>query len=319
MQAFKIGGFCEAVVIVTDPAPHLAAWIDVGGWTVRHQGEVDPALTAAWGCPGETASEWLLGHPDCSSGHVRLVRLQHGASRPQARADDQCWDSGGIFDLNVRVPDIEVAAAALRQRGWHGAAPPHQWDFGTVNVREWLAKGPDNLRLAVIERVAPPLVGFEHMKAMSQVFNSSQIVRNMDRALAFYCDVLGFQITYRYLDASLPPGPNVFGLPGSMASQAGLHIHIVHPEGKMEGSIELVSLAGATGLDLSQDARPPNPGLAALRLPVRNMAALEQRLASCGVTPEFAPRQIVLAPYGSVRMLGLRAPDGAWLEFFEPG
>lgn len=317
MHAFQIGGFSEAVVVVTDPVPHFAAWIDVGGWQLRHEGACDQAQLDAWGCAGESGREWLLGHPDCSSGYVRLVQLEHGAARPQIRADDQCWDSGGIFDLNVRVPAVAPAAAALRQRGWHGASPPHQWDFGAVNVREWLAKGPDNVRLAVIERVAPPLQGFGHMKSMSQVFNSSQIVRDMDVALAFYCGVLGFRSTYRYVDAALPAGPNVFGLPGSMAGQTGLHINIVHPQGKMEGSIELVTLPGARGRDMAHDARPPNPGLAALRLPVQGMAAFEAHLADCGLAPQYAARSVALAPFGQVRMLGLRAPDGAWLEFYE--
>ncbi|MCA1857350.1 hypothetical protein LE190_15660 [Massilia oculi] len=318
MEKFRIGGFSEAVVVVTDPAPHFAAWIDVGGWRLRHEGACDPALAAAWGCPGEAGEEWLLGHPDCTNGHVRMVRLAHGAARPQIRADDQCWDSGGLFDLNVRVPEVEAAAAALRLRGWHGAAPPHQWDFGAVNVREWLAKGPDNVRLAVIERVAPPLRGFDHMKSMSQVFNSSQVVRDMEGALVFYCDVLGFRNAYSYAVPTLGPGPNLFGLPSSLAGQVGLQIGIVHPEGTMEGSIELVALTGAQGRDTAHEARPPNTGLAALRLPVRGMDAFAQHLDACGVAPEFGPLPMTMAPYGKVRMLGLRAPDGAWLEFYEP-
>jgi len=318
MQTYEIGGFTEAVVLVTDPTPHFAAWIDVGGWQLRHASELDPVLAQAWGCPGEAGREWLLGHPDCAGGHVRLVQLAQGRRRPQIRADDQCWDSGGIFDLNVRVPDVEAAAAKLRRLGWHGATPPHCWNFGALEVSEWLAKGPDNVRLAVIERIAPPLQGFAHMKSMSQVFNSSQIVRDMDQALAFYCDVLGFRSVYRYAVPALAAGPNVFGLPGSLASQVGLCIEIVHPAGAMEGSIELVTLAGAQGLDMASAARPPNTGLAVLRLPVRGIAAFAAHLAACGVTPEFGPLRTAMAPYGQVAMLGLRSPDGAWLEFYEP-
>lgn len=318
MEQFVIDGFREAVVIVTDPAPHLDAWLQTGGWVLRHQGTVDAALMDAWGCRGETAYEWLLAHPACSTGYVRLVQPEHSAQRPHIRADDQCWDSGGIFDLNVRTLDVGLKAAALRNRGWHGASPPIQWDFGKINVKEWLVKGPDNVRLAVIERVAPPLEGFAHMTDLSQVFNSSQIVRDMGRALAFYCDVLGFQNTYQYQAAAIPSGANVFGLPPSLAGQVGLHINIVHPQGKMEGSIELVTLPGIEGLDLAHDARPPNPGMAALRFPVTNLAAFERHVVARGAVPAFARRQFDLAPYGRVGMLALRAPDGAWLEFFEP-
>ncbi|MDI3295433.1 VOC family protein [Janthinobacterium tructae] len=316
MDTFEIGGFREAVVIVTQIEPHLAAWLEVGGWELRHQGAVDAAILAAWGCPGVEAQEWLVAHPQCDTGLVRLVRLADAGERPQIRSDDQCWDTGGIFDLNVRVLAVDEKAAALRRQGWHGASPPIQWDFGMVNVKEWLAKGPDNLRLAVIERVAPPLQGFEHLRDFSQVFNSSQIVCDMERALAFYCGVLGFQNTYQYQAAAFPAGANVFGLPAEAAAQAGLHINIVHPQGKMEGSIELVTLPGAQGLDLSTDARPPNTGMAVLRFPVHGMAAFERHLRHAGVTPAFTRRRAQLAPHGEVELLGLRAPDGAWLEFY---
>lgn len=321
MAEFGIDGFTEAVVIVTDPVPHLDTWLDEGGWELRHTGASDPAQLDAWGCGADSGHEWLLGHPDCAGGQVRLVRLDRpagAAQRPRIRADDQCWDTGGIFDLNVRVPAVQPVAAALRARGWHGASLPSQWDFGVLTVREWLVKGPDNLRLAVIERVAPPLQGFGHMKKMSQVFNSSQIVRDLDAARAFYCGVLGFVSAYRYATPALPAGPNVFGLPASLAQRVGLEIDIVHPQGQMEGSIELVALGGAGGIDMAADARPPHPGLAVLRLPVRNMDAFEAHLAAQGMTPEFAPRTVMLAPLGRVRMLGLRAPEGAWLEFYEP-
>lgn len=318
MQTFQIDGFSEALIVVSDPAAHLQAWLEVGGWQLRAQGACDPAQLDAWGCAGESGQEWLLGHPACDTGLVRLVQISGDAPRPQIRADDQCWDSGGIFDLNVRVPALAPCAQALRRLGWHGASRPNQWDFGVVNVREWLAKGPDNLRLAVIERVAPPLQGFEHMQKMSQVFNSSQIVADMDVALAFYGDVLGFTTAYSYQAAQLPAGPNVFGLPASLAPQVGLDIRIVHPQGQMAGSIELVTLPGASGIAMGEDARPPHLGLAVLRFPVQNLAAFAAHLAEHQIALEFGMRAVTLAPYGPVNILGLRTPDGAWLEFYEP-
>ncbi|MBK6402913.1 MAG: VOC family protein [Rhodocyclaceae bacterium] len=319
-RGFTIEGFDEAVIIVRRPEPHLACWLDVGGFTVAHRGAVDPRLLAAWALPaGAAGEEWLLSHPDVGTGRVRLVQLGDAGQQDDLRADDQCWDHGGIFDLNVRVLDIAAKAAALRELQWHGASPPVTWDFGAVRVREWIVRGPDNVRLALIERVAPPLADFDHLRHFSQVFNSSQIVRDMDAALTFYRDVLGFRLTVDHDAPAYPAGrPNVLGLPSLPAGGASLSIRIVHPGGAMAGSIELVAIRGAAGLDVSTPSGPPHHGMAALRLPVRGMPALAAHLRGQGVAIAMAPTRVCLAPHGEVTVMAARSPEGAWLEFYEP-
>ena len=314
---FVIFGFNEAVLIVRDERPHLDCWLGQGAWQLRHEGAVDPRLLTAWGRPGATGHEWLLAHPDCSVGLVRVMKLNGAVPQTDIRQDDQCWDVGGIFDLNVRVLDLARQAERMRALHWHGSAPPITWDFGALKVREWLVRGPDNVRLALIERVAPPLTGFDHIREFSQVFNSSQIVRDMDKAVAFYRDVLGFQTVTQYEVPQFPPGPNLFGIPPGVSEHIGLHLVILHPQGKNEGSIELVTNPGAEGQDLSADAGPPHYGMAALRFPVRGIEAFAQQLARLGHPPALPLTRLELAPMGPVRMLALRSPDGAWLEFVE--
>lgn len=315
--SFEISGFNEVVLIVRDERPHLDCWLGQGAWELRHEGAVDPRLLQAWGRPGATGHEWLLAHPDCSLGLVRLMKLDGAAPQTDIRQDDQCWDVGGIFDLNVRVLDLARQAERMRALHWHGGAPPITWDFGALSVREWLVRGPDNVRLALIERVAPPLAGFDHIREFSQVFNSSQIVRDMDAAVAFYRDVLGFQTVMQYEVPHFPPGPNLFGIPPGVSERIGLSLVILHPQGKNEGSIELVTNPGAQGRDLSANAGPPHYGMAALRFPVRGIAAFAEQLARQGHVPDIPLTQLDLAPLGPVRMLALRSPDGAWLEFVE--
>lgn len=315
--SFEISGFNEAVLIVRDEQPHLDCWLGQGAWQLRHEGAVDRRLLQAWGRPGASSREWLLAHPDCSVGLVRLMRLDGAAPQTDIRQDDQCWDVGGIFDLNVRVLDLERQAARMRALHWQAGAPPIGWDFGALKVREWLVRGPDNVRLALIERVAPPLAGFDHIREFSQVFNSSQIVRDMGAAVAFYRNVLGFQTVMQYEVPQFPPGPNLFGIPPGVSDRIGLHLVILHPQGKNEGSIELVTNPGAQGRDLSADAGPPHYGMAALRFPVRGIEAFAAHLTRQGHEPAMPLTQLDLAPSGPVRMLALRSPDGAWLEFVE--
>lgn len=317
-QDFRISGFDEAVLIVRDARPHLDCWVANGAWEVRHQGQVDPRLLAAWGHPGGSGEEWLLAHPACRTGFVRVLHLHDVGLQKDIRADDQCWDTGGIYDLNVRVADLDAMAQRMRALQWHGASPPIAWDFGTLGVKEWVVRGPDNVRLALIERVYPPLEGFDHLEEFSQVFNSTQSVRDLDVALAFYRDVLGFQVLKSFAQDGFPPGPNLLGIPRGVASQIGLKLHMLHPDGRMEGSVELVCNPGADGLDLSADACPPHFGMAALRFPMRGLAALARHLAARAIPLAMPMSRVTLAPHGTVGILAIRAPDGAWLEFFEP-
>jgi catechol 2,3-dioxygenase-like lactoylglutathione lyase family enzyme len=318
-RGFTIEGFDEAVIIVRRPDPHLACWLDVGGFTLVHHGAIDPRLLAAWTLPaGAAGEEWLLSHPDVNAGRIRLVQLRGAGPQGDLRADDQPWDHGGIFDLNVRVLDVAAKAAALREQHWHGASPPVAWDFGAVSVREWVARGPDNVRLALIERVAPPLADFGHLRHFSQVFNSSQIVRDMDISLAFYRDILGFQLTVDLDTPAYPAGrPNVLGLPSLPTGGTSLSIAIVHPGGSMAGSIELVAIHGASGLDVSAPSGPPHYGMAALRLPVRGMPALVEHLREHGITIAMQPTKVRLAPHGEVTVMAVRSPEGAWIELYE--
>jgi hypothetical protein len=315
---FQLSGFTEAVVIVRSATPHLACWSGVGGWEVRHHGTIDNRLLCGWGVPEARGEEWLLGRPGLQSGFVRLVRLDNAGVQSDMRPDDQCWDVGGIFDLNVRVLDMQKQSAALRDLQWSGASPPVQWDFGSVTVKEWLVRGPDNVRLALIERVAPPLTGMSHLKGLGPVFNSSLIVDDLEAAQLFWCGTLGFKNYVSFDLAHFPPGPNVFGVPANLSSQVGLRLHILHPEGRNDGSIEIVRVAGAQGLDWSETCRPPNFGMASLRFPVQGMEALAQHLTEHHCAPVMPVVVTSLAPYGDVRMLAVRAPGGAWIEFYEP-
>lgn len=317
-REFEISGFDEAVLIVRSPEPHLACWRDAGGWVLQHEGAVDARLLHGWGLPEAAAGrEWRLAHPHGGAGCLRLMRLDNAGPQADMRPDDQCWDSGGIFDLNVRVRDVAGAAAALHALHWHGASPPIRWDFGGLIVKEWLTRGPDNVRLALIERVEPPLPEADQPVGFGPVFNSSQIVRDMDAALGFYCDVLGFQRAVSFQTGPLPSAANVMGLPPGLAAQASLDLHIVHPAGLKEGSIEIVSVNGAGGLDLSDTARLPNFGMALLRHPVRGIKVFAEHLARQEWPLAMPLTRVSLAPHGEVDLLAVCAPEGARLEFYE--
>ena len=309
MSPLGIGGFSEVVASVAD----LDAWrpvADALGWEVCARGRMSHDRARFWGVAGgETLT---LGNPGADRGTLHLVRFD--ALGPEIRPDAPSWDTGGLFDTNARVLDVDAVTADLTGLGWRPITPPTRFAFGPFTVREVLMRGPDGVVLALIERESPPLSGWPNLRVASRLFNSTQIVRDLDAALAFYTDVLGFETYLEHEGPSPPPGANVLGLDAETAQRVVRRVRIVHPEAENDGSVELIEFVDWPGADHSARAVAPHRGLLALRFPCADVAALAARLAESGHPPAVAPMEV-----GGALALAVRAPDGARLEFFEVG
>ena len=306
MNALGIGGFAEVVAYVRD----LGAWEPVPtalGWTVRGRGGVSEAEQAFREIgPARTVT---LGNPGADRGTLRLVEI---GDAPETRSDADAWDTGGLFDTNARVRDVAAVTASLEALGWRPITPPTRFVFGPFTVQEALVRGPDGVVLALIEREAPPLEGWPHLRVASRLFNSTQTVRSLDRSLAFYRDALGFETYLEHEGPSPPPGTNVLGLDAETAQRVTRRVRIVHPTAENDGSVELIEFVDHPARDLAGRALQPGRGLAALRFPCADLDALEERLASHGHAV-VGPAEI-----DHRRGLAVHAPDGARLEFFQP-
>jgi catechol 2,3-dioxygenase-like lactoylglutathione lyase family enzyme len=310
-------GFQEVVFSVSDLEAATAFYQEAAGWRVIHRGRAGAEQARFWGLAAEqTVDEVLLGNPGVASGFLRLVSFT-GAGGGEIRPAAQPWDTGGIFDVNVRVLDIHTKVAQLKRLGWQFYSDPVRFEFGPFVVWEVLARGPDGIVVAMIERVEPPLEGWPNLRQMSRIFNSTQVVRDFERSREFFESTLGFKVYLEHEGASPEPGPNVFGLPHNLAAEVARHIVILSPDGGNEGSVELISFEGLPGADFSARAAPPNLGILALRFPVSDLGALQRRLASRDVAPAAGPQTVEVEPYGPVEMMAVRAPEGAWLEFYE--
>ncbi|MEM7568884.1 MAG: VOC family protein [Pseudomonadota bacterium] len=311
-------GWREAVITTSDGEAWDTFLTRTAGWSLRAQGDIDPVLIQAWGLPSHvTGQERLYANPGTASGFIRLLLLK-GADQAMIRADSRPWDTGGHFDLNVRVAGLRAMRDTMIRQGWQGDSAPVQYTFGPYEVIEWIARGPDGVRLALIERLAPPPEGWPHLKAMSRTFNATQSVRDMQAARRFYEDVLGMQLYLEYLGASKEPGPNVLGLPHDVATGVKREVYILHPQGVNEGSIELLAFQGASGSDMSLSAKPYNLGVSALRYEVEDLDTVTMTLRTRGAAFEFEqPIAMRVVPYGSVRLNTLVSPEGARLDLFQ--
>jgi catechol 2,3-dioxygenase-like lactoylglutathione lyase family enzyme len=308
-------GFEEATAIVHDLDDSVARFCRLFGFSLIWEGDADPGALALMGLDPDTrAREALVGDPAQRRGNIRFFELpgqRHGVMRDGA----QVWDSGGLFDINVRAlrPAEEIHEEMTRS-GFCAFGPLTAWDFGPMSVKEVVSRDADGLAIAVIERTAPPLEGFEYVTGpASYVFNSTQTVQDFDAARAFYVDALGWQVVQE-TDFVHESGDNCIGLPIDVARTRPIRVGIYQANGRNDGSVELLEYT-AGSRDFSAVAVPPRRGWAALRFPMRDMEGFLARAGKggCAIVP---PCPVRIEPHGAAVAGAAITPWGVRLEVF---
>jgi catechol 2,3-dioxygenase-like lactoylglutathione lyase family enzyme len=127
-------------------------------------------------------------------------------------------------------------------------------------------------------------------------------VTDMDRALAFYRDVVGLEVVFETLISGEP-------------FEAVLHAKRKQ-EGRVVGGllgglmVELLSLGSDAAAE--QSARRSITGIHNVSLSVRDLDETHRRINAAGYTPEQEPFEIA-----GVRMFFVKDPDGTPVEFIE--
>ena len=312
-----VKGFQEVIFSVAD----IKRWIDFFqrncGWTLISQDSSSSALKKLWLLDDAVEiEEALLQNKGDHEGFIRLVHFKN-VEQEQIRSATNVWDSGGIFDVNMRTPDMHSWYRELQDAGWNGISEPKRYVFGPYDVSEVLMKGPDGIVIAFMQRFAPPLVDFEHMKKTSRVFNSSVIVSDMKASYDFYINKLGFHLFFQTPGLDREKGHNVIGIPPNVNHEITVPIDIVRPDKDHFGSIEYLKTNELKGRDCAAYAKPPNLGILMYRFPVRNADAYAATLVKRGQQLNTEVQQVNVPPYGDLKAFSVRSPDGVWLEFIE--
>ena len=248
------------------------------------------------------AREVLIGHPDSQRGDIRLVAFD-GAPGGRMRDGAQAWDPGGIFDINVRaLTGIEPLHRALGLAGFLSPAPITDWEFGPLSVREVVENNADGLAIALMERVSPPLTGYEEHRRpglMGVQFDPDRA--RFRRGPRLLCRCCWAGRSCRRAIWLHPDGRNCMGLPLGLAPEIKAKVGIYQAQGRMEGSVEIIAF-DLRGIDFSAGA-PPDRGWAALRFPVSDAAAFLARGRGWRV------RQFLPSPNSTGRRTAGCAPD----------
>lgn len=310
-------GYDEAVCIVADAEETARRLHDVLGYGVVHRGLCDPAFLALLGIDGVQGGGWrevTVLQPQAVRGRMRII--QPSGPVPQVRRmGAQPWDVGGFFDVSVRcLGPIDDLLAAFCRNGFSAFAPVADFEMAGLCVREALAHDGDGLCFAMVQRIAPPLAGWDHIEGpASNPFNSVITVESLDAAKRFFIDGLGWQAL---VDTALvhADGRNVMGLPRDLARERPVRLAIVQQQGRMEGSIELIEYP-CEPLDFRADEAHWR-GIAALCFPVSDLAGILARAGAAGCATG-APRMVNWSGRGAVAAGWVMTQWAARLVFYE--
>jgi catechol 2,3-dioxygenase-like lactoylglutathione lyase family enzyme len=138
-------------------------------------------------------------------------------------------------------------------------------------------------------------------------------VHDLDKAVAFYRDGLGFDVPDQPTDATTnAPLRDMFGLP-----DARMRWLIGRATG-IAGGIEIVEISGAKASTLKRALQ--DPGAVTLVLTVRDLDAIAARLHEQNVrvlTPGKVPALVTMGG-AQARVLTVQDPDGHFVELIQP-
>jgi len=316
MSNFKLRAIREVLYSTGDLAKMSALFEEYGGWNRVETGPISSNMLRFWEVPADAEAESLLlqsyQHP---TGQLRLVQFKN-VEQQYIRSSQQPWDTGGIMDINLRVHEVPATFSQLREQGWHGLSDPLLQTMGPFKLYDILMRGPDDIIIAFTHRLQPPMQLDAPIALPSHIYNSSLVVKDLNKALAFYQEKLGCHLLNSYQVKKDSPQENMFGLPFNLADQVETNAHILSFDGERDTVFQIIAFDGVFGKDFSMVSRPPNRGWLLYRVEVEGIEAYYDHLQLTGVEMHRPLQSIYLSPYGQRKIFAVLSPNGVWWEFF---
>jgi glyoxylase I family protein len=133
-------------------------------------------------------------------------------------------------------------------------------------------------------------------------------VSNLERSLAFWRDVLGFELSHR-AHQSGEMASSITGVRGAQLSLA-----VVKAPGH---KIELLEYRAPNDRQTTNQLRPCDVGSAHVALTVDNLDAVLKTIAASGWQAAGTPQTLTAGPNAGKRVIYVRDPDGTTIEFME--
>jgi catechol 2,3-dioxygenase-like lactoylglutathione lyase family enzyme len=133
-------------------------------------------------------------------------------------------------------------------------------------------------------------------------------VANLDRSLAFWRDLLGFELSHRAHHTGALAS-EVTGVPGAEISLA-----VLKAPGHRIELLEYHAPADRKRVDV----RPCDVGSVHLALAVNDLDAVLRAMAGAGWSPAGQPQTLSSGPNAGKRVIYVRDPDGTIIELMQP-
>jgi glyoxylase I family protein len=133
-------------------------------------------------------------------------------------------------------------------------------------------------------------------------------VANLERSLAFWRDVLGFEVSHRPHQTGVLAS-EITGVPG-----AEISIAVLKGYGHKIELLEYLAPPGRQHLR----PRPCDVGSMHVAFLVDNLDAILERIAAAGWKAVGNPQTLESGPNAGKRVVYVRDPDGTTIEFMEP-
>src|SRR4029077_13984994 len=135
-------------------------------------------------------------------------------------------------------------------------------------------------------------------------------VSNLERSLAFWRDVLGFELSHR-VDQKGELAAEITGVPDGAISLAVLKAPGGH-------KIELLHYTAPADRKQHVDLRPWEVGAGHVALTVDDLEAVLEKTAASGWKADRKPQTLTTGPNAGKRVMYVRDPDGTTIEFMKP-
>jgi len=309
-----------ATASVTDLDRTARFFREIGNYETLWQGTLDPAEIAFLGLPeGASAEALVLAAPGSRHGWIRLIRFDNAGRKVPTRPGARAWDTGCFWSLMVRAKGMESIYDDAIEMGWWTQTPVTDLTFGGSKLKVVVFQGPDGLQVQAYERLSPPLPeAFGTFERISQPFNIMQMSRDREAARILMEDVLGFgRFWFGAPYMSDQPTDMPLGIPRNLTTTIPYKAAIFEPAPGEFGRMEYIEIDGLEGHDYADRCAAPNLGWLSVTYPVNDASAAEAMIKARGWPVASPVDAFHRGPHGEVRILAIRSPDGAWIEFVE--
>lgn len=302
-------GIDRIKISVSDLSASVAFFRDTIEMTVvaEHSLESLP-FCALWGLPPGTSARAVCLKNDEQSTMVELIEITPNRGR-FIREGARTYDPG-LFDIAFRTKNLVATYEHLKRQGYRFVSPPvvYTADWANVTVAEAILIGPNEMPVALIERLSEPKPVIRGR--FGTMVDVAQYVPDMDACAPFYTDILGYTSVF---DAELPQGliDEVVGFPPGTTSR----MNLMYQTQTKTPAVELI-WSSAGGRPLGDAVHPLHFGLFAMTFETADLDGLLRRVAGAGYAVLAGPVAYEAPVHGPVRAATVRGPNDVLIELF---